>query len=275
MPKIELFTVLKELHNISGFRLSIYDTNLHEIAAYPRNLSGFCSLVQQNKEVRKRCVQNDAEAFEIVKNTQEIYIYKCKFGLYEAVAPLYHFGVLSGYLMMGQTLDTKEDSKAYVYDEASKYIKDKEYLKKEIDRIPSSSRDKILSCISLMNICAEYISLSNRLNLTDQNLAHEIKKYINQNFAAKITLESLSNRFFYSKTTIMNTFKSTYGLSINQYLQDTRLAHALEMLQQANYSIRDISERCGFSDQNYFTKVFSKKYGTTPSAYQKKGAVLT
>jgi AraC-like DNA-binding protein len=275
MQKIELITVLKEMHSISGFRLSIYDTNMHEVAAYPRNLSSFCSLVQQNEEVRKCCIQNDSAAFEIVKEKQEIYIYRCKFGLYEAVAPLYHFGVHSGYLMMGQTLDTKEDSKAYVFAEASKYIKDKEYLEKEIDRIPSSSKEQILSCVSIMNICAEYISLSNRLNLTDKNLAHAIKKYINQNYATRITLESLSNRFFYSKTTIMNVFKSAYGVSINQYLQETRLKHALQLLEQVDHSIHYISETCGFPDQNYFSKVFSKKYGVTPSSYQKNRTLLS
>lgn len=269
MQKIELLSVLKEMHQISGFRLSIYDTNMHEIAAYPRNLSSFCSLVQQKEEVRLRCVDNDAAAFEIVKDKQEIYIYRCKFGLYEAVAPLYHFGVLSGYLMMGQTLDTKEDSKAFVFAEASKYIKDKDFLKKEIDRIPTSSEQQILSCVAIMNICAEYISLSNRLNLTDKDLAHEIKKYINQNYATRITLDSLSNRFFYSKTTIMNVFKNAYGLSVNQYLQDTRLNHAQQLLEHSDDSIYTISEKCGFGDQNYFSKVFSKKYGVTPSSYQK------
>ncbi len=270
MQKIELITVLKEMHNISGFRLSIYDTRMHEIAAYPQNLSSFCSLLQQNEEVRASCVQNDAEAFKIVQDKQDIYIYRCKFGLYEAVAPLYHFGVLSGYLMMGQTLDTKEDSKAFVFEKASKYLDDKEYLKDVIDRIPTTSKEQILSCVSIMKICAEYISLSNRLNLTDSNLAHEIKKYINQNYATKITLETLSNRFFYSKTTIMNTFKSTYNMSVNQYLQDTRLKHALPLLEQTDYSIHYISEKCGFSDQNYFSKVFSKKYGITPTTYQSR-----
>jgi AraC-like DNA-binding protein len=268
MKKIELITVLKELHQISGFRLSIYDTNMHEIAAYPHNLSQFCSLMQQNKDVRNCCIQNDADAFDVVKNKQDIHIYHCRFGLYEAVAPLYHFGVLSGYLMMGQTLDTKKESKSFVFSEASKYIEDKTLLEQVINQIPTSSKDKILSCISLMNICAEYISLSNRLALTDKNLAHEIKKYINQNFASKITLEALSSHFFYSKTTIMNAFKNIYHISINQYLRDVRLNHALKLLDHSDYSIRFVSEQCGFSDQNYFSRVFSMVYGVTPSQYQ-------
>ena len=45
--QIELITVLKELHNISGFRISVYDTSFHEICAYPNELSGFCKYVQE------------------------------------------------------------------------------------------------------------------------------------------------------------------------------------------------------------------------------------
>lgn len=266
--KIELPALLKELHNISGFRLSIYDTSLHEIAAYPQNLSGFCSLLQQNPDVKKICIQNDTDAFDIVKKSEEIYIYRCNFGLYEAVAPLYHFGVLSGYLMMGQTLDTKEDSRAYVLEKALIYIKNRNLLEEEINRIPTRTREQILSCISIMNVCAEYISLSNRFNSTDKNLAHKIKKYLNSNFALRITLDSLSNHFFYSKPTIVNAFKKAYGKSINEFLLETRLTHAVHLLTGTTDSIRHISEQCGFSDQNYFSKVFIREYGITPSQYR-------
>ncbi len=266
--KIELPAILKELHNISGFRLCIYDTDLHEIAAYPQNLSGFCSLLQQNPDIKKGCVQNDADAFSIVKSKEEIYIYRCKFGFYEAVAPLYHFGVLSGYLMMGQTLDTREGSRTYVLEKALIYIKNRDLLEKEISRIPTRTKEQILSCISIMNVCAEYISLSNRFNSTDKNLAHEIKKYINSNFAFKITLDSLSNHFFYSKPTIVNTFKKAYSKSINEFLQETRLNHAVHLLAGTTDSIHQISEQCGFSDQNYFSKVFIREFGVTPSQYR-------
>lgn len=274
VKKIELQTVLKELHNISGFRISIHDTNLNEISAYPKELSGFCTLIQQNPDVRKCCISNDSKAFEVVKNSEEVYIYQCQFGLYEAVTPLYHFGVLTGYLMMGQTIDTKSASRSYVYDKALPFIKDNDLLIHEVNSIPTSSKQKILSCISIMNICAEYISLSNRLNITYKDLANKIKKYINKNYTTKITMDLLSNQFFYSKPTIMNTFKKTYHISINQYIITLRLNHATELLTNTSNSIYCISKECGFTDQNYFSKVFYKEYGITPSKYRKNGGIL-
>jgi AraC-like DNA-binding protein len=266
--KIELLDVLKELHNISGFRISIYDTQLHEVAAYPKEMSSFCKFIQSNPNAHKICVQNDANAFEIAKSKADVHIYRCHFGLYEAVAPIYHFGVLTGYLMMGQALDTLEDSRVHLFEQSSIYVKEKDLLENEIKQICISSKDKILSCVSIMNICADYISLSNRLNLSDKNLAEAIKKHINQNFQSKITLDMLCSLFFYSKPTIMNAFKKTFGKTINEYLFETRLNHALKLLSDTTCTIHQVSQQCGFSDQNYFTKVFTKELGLTPSQYR-------
>jgi AraC-like DNA-binding protein len=268
LKKIELHDVLKELHNISGFRISIYDTQLHEVAAYPKELTSFCKLVQRDPRGHKICVQNDADAFAIAKSKGDVHIYQCHFGLYEAVAPIYHFGVLTGYLMMGQSLDTLADSRAHLFEQASVYVKEKDLLENEIKQICISSKDKILSCVSIMNICADYISLSNRLNLSDKNLAEAVKKHINQNYHTKITLDMLCSLFFYSKPTIMNAFKKTFGNTISEYLLETRLTHANKLLSGTTSTIHQVSQQCGFSDQNYFTKVFTKEFGVTPSQYR-------
>ena len=87
----EIISVLKELYNISGCRMSLYDTHLREIAAYPDALSPFCALVRQNKHADHLCRRQDAVAFEIVRSQGQIYIYRCPFGLHEAVAPLYQY----------------------------------------------------------------------------------------------------------------------------------------------------------------------------------------
>ena len=108
--EIALADIVKELSNISGFRISIYDTNQNELEGYPKKGSAFCQLIQQNPKALSLCHCNDKKAFETARQTGEVYLYQCCFGLYEAVAPLYHNGILSGFLMMGQTLDAMRDS---------------------------------------------------------------------------------------------------------------------------------------------------------------------
>ena len=266
---IELLTVLKELHNISGFRISIHDTQFHEIAAYPEKLSCFCGLVQQNKKARQMCVQNDISTFHIVENDLKTYVYQCKFGLHEAVAPLFSFGTLTGYLMMGQIIDTNMGSRNFVYQSALPYVKDFDALSKAIDSISVSSKEMILSCITIMDVCAKYITLSNRLNLSKKNLTFEIKKYIATHYHEKITIEMLCRQFFCSRSTLINSFRNSCSTTITQYILDIRMQKATEMLKSSNKSIKDIAMDCGFEDQNYFSKVFHKVYQKSPTEFRK------
>ena len=107
---ISIEKILKELYHISGFRISVYDTYFQEIAAFPKELGCLCSLIQENPEGRKHCVEQDIMAFRKVQDEKRLHIYKCYLGLYEAVAPLYSFGTLTGYLMMGQTINKGKEA---------------------------------------------------------------------------------------------------------------------------------------------------------------------
>ncbi len=270
---MELITVLKELHNISGFRISVYDTELKEISAYPKSLCSFCKYIHDSSPGYSCCRESDRKAFEVVKQTGQTYIYRCNFGLYEAVSPLYHFGILSGYLMMGQTLDNNKESADYVFQAASGYFADPVILRETIKDIPISSSDKIASCISIMKICAAYITLSNGWKVSDKELSSRIKKYLNQHYSSKITIESLSKDLLCSKSTLTNTFKKSYGISIMEYLTQLRLDKAKALLDNDRLSIKSIALECGFSDQNYFTKVFQKHVNMTPSEYRQLNQV--
>lgn len=265
---LELTNILKELYNISGFRISLYDSEKRLLCAFPEQLSGFCQLVQQNTYALKLCRQYDSAAFQTAMETGEAYVYRCCFGLYEAVTPLYHFGVLSGYLMMGQTLDSLKSSTDFTYQAALPYVSCTEQLQECIKKIPIRSKSQILSCITIMEICAAYITLSNRLNITNKDLPSKVQQYINQNYASKITLDHLCNSFYCSRATLTSAFRNVFHQTIHEYLTQVRLEHSTELLKNTSLNMEAVSEQCGFSDQNYFTKVFRKNFNQTPSQYR-------
>ncbi|MDO4295425.1 MAG: PocR ligand-binding domain-containing protein [bacterium] len=261
----ELQEILKELHIVSGFRMSLYDSERRQICAWPKELTPFCNLIQKNQRALSCCHSFDKSAFETVQRTNEVCIYRCHCGLYEAVAPLYHFGVLSGYLMMGQSLDTTETNRDAVFRNAVAYVSDAEELKRCISKIPSRSKEQIESCISIMKICASYISLSNYLKAPDKDLPTRIRLFLLQNYASNISLDSLCNEFYCSRATLTASFRKAYGKSIMEYLNAVRMEKGRELLaKNSQLSIREIAENCGFSDQNYFTKAFRKYHGMTP-----------
>ncbi len=266
--EIALADIVKELSNISGFRISIYDTNQNELEGYPKKGSAFCQLIQKNPKALSLCRRNDKKAFETARQTGEVYLYQCCFGLYEAVAPLYHNGILSGFLMMGQTLDAMRDSPRHTYQTALPYIEDSTELKQAVDLIPVRSKSQILSCISIMEVCAAYITLSNRLKLNNQTLPAKIKEYIHTHYSSQITLDQLCGYFYCSRATLTKSFRNAYNQSILEYLTGYRLKRSKQLLEDPSLLIQDIARQCGFSDQNYFTKVFHQKCGLTPLAYR-------
>ena len=54
-----------------------------------------------------------------------------------------------------------------------------------------------------------------------------------------------------------------------EYLCDVRLEKSKEMIVKTRKSFKEIAADCGFYDQNYFSKIFAKKYGSSPTEYRK------
>ena len=100
-----------------------------------------------------------------------------------------------------------------------------------------------------------------------------LAEFIDENLDQKLTLSALAEKCFYNPSYFSRTFKKKFGMSLVEYLGKERAKAAEELLLQTNYSIEEISHRCGFGDKTSFYRVFEKQYGCTPSNYrqQKKG----
>ena len=271
---IDIETVLRELYCVSGCRVSIHGTDYTEIAAYPREASPFCCLIHSSSKAYLGCLRGDAEALSRVRTTEEPYIYRCPFGLYEAVAPLYHGGVLTGFLMMGQVADDAPASRDNVLERAMEYADDGRFTREEVRgailRLPETDRERLMSFVSIMTICAEYITLSGRMDLPTRDLAHMVKDYINHHYAEHIALDDLCTQFGCSKSTLMNAFRDSYGLTVGKYLTDVRINRAIHCLNDTDAPVREISAECGYADQGYFTKVFAAQTGFSPTEFRRR-----
>lgn len=97
--------------------------------------------------------------------------------------------------------------------------------------------------------------------------------YIAQNCEKDITLAQLSHLVHLSPNYLCTAFKSATGLSPVEHLQVIRIKRATQMLLQTNFSIEEISLKCGFQNVGYFIKVFKKQTTHTPHAYRKKMSI--
>lgn len=92
--------------------------------------------------------------------------------------------------------------------------------------------------------------------------------YIDDHYSEKITLEQVASYVHLNSTYLSEFFKKEMGVTFNDYVNNLRIIHSCEYLRFSSLSIGQIAECCGFTDQNYFTKVFKKYIGLTPSQYR-------
>ena len=93
--------------------------------------------------------------------------------------------------------------------------------------------------------------------------------YINDNFASKITLDLLSNRFGYSKNYICGLFAKHLNTSLTYYLMEIRMKRAKELLADETKMIKEVASECGYPEYYHFFRVFKAYYGISPKEMQK------
>ena len=100
-------------------------------------------------------------------------------------------------------------------------------------------------------------------------LVRTIMKYVHSHLGERITLEDIGRETFFSPIYCDTLFKKETGHSIIDYVIEKRIDEAKRMLLEGSVPLSDIAEYLGFHDYNYFSRVFKKRSGYTPSAYRR------
>lgn len=99
-----------------------------------------------------------------------------------------------------------------------------------------------------------------------------VEGFVKEHFAAKeLSLNLLSQHFGISTTSVNDLFKTYQKKTFKEVLVNYRMEHALvEIRKHPTKSLKQIAEEVGYQDALYFSKVFKKNYGSSPSAIQKE-----
>lgn len=92
--------------------------------------------------------------------------------------------------------------------------------------------------------------------------------YIDNNINKKITLDELSNTFYFNKDYIIRIFKKELKLTIIDYINKKRIYNSLKELKETDFLMTKIALNNGFLSQEYYSEIFTKILGISPLAYR-------
>lgn len=143
-----------------------------------------------------------------------------------------------------------------------------------------SSKEKALEKVIRMNNTQEienyvqqmYIDVIQQAITKKSNnkepIIEDIKKYIKDNYNKEIlSVSLLSQNFNISSSYLSYTFKLSMGVNPSVYITHIRIKNACELLKVPHTKVSDVAEAVGYHDSLYFSKVFKKIIGITPSEY--------
>lgn len=106
-------------------------------------------------------------------------------------------------------------------------------------------------------------------NLTSDVLAlRHMVSHIHSHYKEPISLESIANSANICKSKCCNVFKSQVGQSPIEFLNHYRLNVSGDLLKNTTMSISEIAFECGFNHLSYYSKIFLRCYGCTPTEYR-------
>lgn len=105
-------------------------------------------------------------------------------------------------------------------------------------------------------------------NVKMNAVADTIRDYVAKHYKGEISLQEVANFMNYSDAYFCKVFKQCFNKSFLVYLTEYRVEMSKSLLSDLSFNIRDVSSEVGYKDSNYFTRLFKRIEGITPTEYR-------
>ncbi len=133
---------------------------------------------------------------------------------------------------------------------------------------PESSQTKRLLVRSLFSHLIDLIEHPLETPSKSHALFEAVREHIEQHYHEPLTRESVAKHFYVSPNYLSQLFRKEGRIKFNEYLNHIRLERAKFLLIEYDMKVKEVAHRCGFTDSNYFCRVFRHQTARSPSEYR-------
>ena len=278
----EITSLINAVRDLCNVGICYYD--LKDFFHYNRygvknNLGHYCDFCEKTRLLaggREYCDKSDKiEAIRLAEEYKEPFFFECHMGIKELVVPLFQRESLIGVLFVGQCRSTIDNS-AQVRQGTQRLNGDCEEMLRLYNKLPLVLEKDLLNIGKILFQYFKTQIINNELlpqednNLTVGGLASAIYNYIENNYKSPIFTGEIAKKFHVNASYASRVFHKKYGITITERISLVRVNHAKTLLEKTFAPINSIAINVGFSDSNYFTRIFKKRVGVSPQQYRKQ-----
>lgn len=268
----KLLRLVDDLQTFTGLKTSVFDGTGRDLQI-TSSQQEFCRLINADAEGHCRCEACDARAVQAAAQAQGVYRYRCHLGLCEAALPLYESGVAIAYLAFGQYLDETPLERQWERTELALdwYAGDRKALREAFWSLRQYSFRETAAYGSILQALTAYILREGIIRSAEYTDLQRLELYLDEHYRENIPLRKVAADLGMGTTKLCTLARSLPGgYTIIQAVAARRVEEAQRLLQQSDAPISTVAAAVGYSDYNYFTKIFRSATGLTPSAYRKE-----
>ncbi len=266
----EIKKLIKDFYEVTGQRIALFDKNFNIVTKYPDKRCDFCEHIRSTQKGHIACTCSDNDMLRKASSGKTVRL-RCHAGLLEVCAPIIDDMGIIGYLMFGQILyDTDVELQHKETKKLTENFFNVEEFNEKISSVRTLSSEYLDSVENIMTACISYIHLHKMLDAAKTGLWAQIDYYIERNYTTQFSLEDMAKDLKVSVSSICKTIKAHTDKTVHQFITEMRIKKAKSLLKNSTLNINEISYLVGIPDYNYFTKLFKKCEGITPTAYRKK-----
>ena len=260
---------ISSFHDAMGVTISILYEDYSLLGSKKLN-NPYCRLVQSNKKGLTRCMDSNCMLLEKCKKSKRTEINVCHAGLIEVATPILYGDEVIGYVSFGHIKPSD------IATDSSKLISDLPVEPSEAaelyNALPDFEGVKITAIIDMAEMFVKYIMAQRLIKPKGDETFEAIKQYVLDNCDKKMTSNTIANGIHVSKTALYNSVKKHTGGTVNEYINTVKIEKSKTMLLETDMSIETISEKLGFSSSAYYSILFKKLTGSSPSVFRREGS---
>lgn len=266
----ELLKVLQAFYELTGLRTVVFDAGGVDILSYPAARPRFCELVRSTPAGEQACRRCDRSACLRAQREKRALVYPCHAGLIEVITPMQVDGVTVGYLLLSHIVQGEDENAEWqaVQEQCAGYALPAAELYDAWRALPRTAYPKLNAAAGLLALAAAAAFQAQLARLVPGSMPDRLNHYLEAHLAEPLHSSDICRALGVSRTSLYHLAKENYGCGAAEQLTRMRMQKAALLLTTTELSLEEVSRQCGYTDYDYFFRVFRQRMGQTPKAYR-------